>query len=779
MIEWLFSGASDGSQRVVLTGDWSPWVQAAVIATCVAIFALTAWNYRGAKSRGRRAVLLALRAGILALLVFLFYQPAWVEESVQRSRNTVAVLLDDSESMTLPHGDSTRLAAERRLIERLGPTLDALTADNDVEVMLFSDGLREVERGDAALALDGRGKQTPLLETLERVREGARNRDLGGIVLISDGVDNGKLQHRIEGATGLDDETLRFVEALGVPIHTFGFTGDEALRDVAVQRLKSSSFAFHLNATALEATVRITGYPPGTTVRTGLYENGKLLTQQVLTVLPGKRDYDLTFEYVPRLLGSQVYAVAAERLPGEVYDGNNEKLAVVSVIRDRIRVLQICGHPSWDERFFRNHLKRNPSVDLISFFILINPRNAFAVSPDDTALIPFPAQELFVDELGGFDLIVFQDFNHGPFQTRQHLFRVRDFVKNGGAFLMLGGRLGLSEGGYYGTEITEVLPVAIPPSSGSGETLDEREFQARLTPAGDTHPVTRLALDPAANDRIWGSLPPLEGVNRVLGLAPDSVSLLEHPSIQTSSGPQPVVAVREVGEGRTMVVATDSTWRWSFEHAGEGGDAGPYSTFWDNAIRWLIRDPELELLRVSVERGENPLGDKVQGTVRVFGLDYKPAPGQPVSVTVIRRGGLLTWTDEKVISTMDDARTNDEGELPVELVPESAGVYEIRAKTTLRDRDIEASEIFLVLDDNPELRDVVAEQDVLALLSKASGGRAYSVSATDPALPVLEPRVMKITRRDRHELWSGVDVLLLAALLLGAEWWLRRRSGYL
>lgn len=776
MIDWLTSG---GSQHLVLTGDWSVGAQAAVIGTCVAILALTLWNYRGARSPWRRAALIALRVAILGLLLFLFYQPAMVEESVQRSRNTVAVLLDDSESMTLPHGDGTRLAAARRLVEALGPKLDALTQDNDVEVLLFSDAVRDVERGEAALALEGRGKATPLLETLEQVRDRARNRDLGGIIVVSDGVDNGKLRHRLEGGTGLDDETLRFVESLKVPIHTFGFTGDEALRDVAVQRLKASTFAFHMNATALDATIRVTGYAPGTTVRVGLYENGRLLTQKVVPVRAGHRDYDLSFDYVPRTLGSQVYAVAAEQLPGEVYAGNNEKLAVVSVIRDRIRVLQICGHPSWDQRFLRNHLKRNPSVDLISFFILVNPRNAFAVSPDDTALIPFPAEELFVEELGGFDLIVFQDFNHGPFQTRQHLFRVRDFVKKGGAFLMVGGRLGLSEGGYAGTEITEVLPVLLPPSTGHGETLDEAEFRPLVSDAGASHPITRLALDPDANARVWDALPPLEGINRTGGLAPDSVSLLDHPTLSAGGAPLPVVAVREADEGRAMVVATDSTWRWTFEHTGAGGSSGPYTTFWDNAIRWLIRDPELELLRVAVERGESPLGEPVHGTVRVYGLDYEPAPGQPVSVEVIRRGGLLTWAEEEVVWRSADAKTDAQGELPVELTPDRAGVYEIRAKTTLRGREIAASEILLVLDDNPELRDVVAEQDALALLSEASGGRAYTVSARDAELPVLEPRVMKITRRDQTDLWSGADVLILAGLLLGAEWWLRRRSGYL
>ena len=40
------------------------------------------------------------------------------------------------------------------------------------------------------------------------------------------------------------------------------------------------------------------------------------------------------------------------------------------VIRDKIRVLQVAGAPSWDVRALRQMLKSNPNVDLISFFIL-------------------------------------------------------------------------------------------------------------------------------------------------------------------------------------------------------------------------------------------------------------------------------------------------------------------------------------------------------------------------------------------------------------------------
>ena len=95
MFQWLGSTNDPMiSRRLIWTGDWSPWQQALIIGACVLILGLTIWNYRNLYPIRRRVGLLALRTSILALLLFLFFQPALVEERVQKSRNTVVVLVD-------------------------------------------------------------------------------------------------------------------------------------------------------------------------------------------------------------------------------------------------------------------------------------------------------------------------------------------------------------------------------------------------------------------------------------------------------------------------------------------------------------------------------------------------------------------------------------------------------------------------------------------------------------------------------------------------------------
>src|SRR4029079_4238345 len=88
---------------------------------------------------------------------------------------------------------------------------------------------------------------------------------------------------------------------------------------------------------------------------------------------PGTTDYRLTFAFTPERVGKYVYEISTPILDGEAIAENNARSFLLKVIRDKIRVLQVAGRPSWDERFLRGLLKRDPNVDLISFFILRTP----------------------------------------------------------------------------------------------------------------------------------------------------------------------------------------------------------------------------------------------------------------------------------------------------------------------------------------------------------------------------------------------------------------------
>ena len=71
----------------------------------------------------------------------------------------------------------------------------------------------------------------------------------------------------------------------------------------------------------------------------------------------------------------------------------------------------------------------------------------------------------------------------------------------------------------------------------------------------------------------------------------------------------------DAGQGRTMAIASDTMWRWRFA-AGAGGGASEraYHRFWSNALRWLVRDPDLRKLR------RHPLYQEIAKAIRKLKL---------------------------------------------------------------------------------------------------------------------------------------------------------------
>jgi len=775
--------AAETVHTLVFNGGGPAWLQVLVWLAGAAVVAMTVYNHRRLKPLRRRVGMVSLRAALVLLLIVLFYQPALLEERVATHRNAVVILADVSSSMGMRQ--PTTAAATTSWLAAQGDLFDALKDKHDVALLTFGG---EVSDGSEALgdssALDAllrpRGSSTSFLEAFREARSRFRNRDIGAVIVLTDGIDSTSEGRRSEPS----GELVQAIRELKGPVSFISDAGSEGIRDLAVRQLSTNNFAFLLNAAMVEAVIEVHGYEPGQ-VEVRLLENGVEIAREVVETTDGTTIYRVKFEFVPRKLGKQVFTVAVAPRPDEIWARNNQKSTIINIVRDKIRVVQIVGQPSWDQRHLRNLLKENPNVDLVSFFILVNRFNYRPLSSSETSLIPFPARELFEEELGGFDLLVFQNFNYGPFQTRQYLPHIAQFVRDGGAFVMVGGPLSLSAGDYYGTEIVDVLPIDIPPGWGQQPSIDQAPFLPSLTESGRFHPITRLALDPAQNRSVWRDLPGLESINLAAGLKKGAVSLVEHPTLTMPNGdPQPLVAAREVGKGRSLVVSTDSTWHWSFKGGrGEGGDAQDshyYARFWENAIRWLIRDPELDLLKVRSLRESVPVGEQAEVLLSAFRPDYQPASGQRLEVTVTRREVSEPEGEGQIVRREPELSTDAQGEARLRFPVDETGLYTIEARADLVEgRQTTAMDLLVGVNSNPKLERVVADPRFIGSIAELSGGVLLPFDGDVDAIPIKEPTVMRVRNRAFVELWSSSWVLFALAALFGLEWWLRRRYGYL
>jgi uncharacterized membrane protein len=760
---------------LVLLSDWPPWLLVLALGSAAAGLYFSWRGYHRSAVRKRRWVLFGLRGGAVATALFIFLQPGQECRTVTRRQTAVLVTLDVSRSMSVADrpGQATRLERGRQAVERLLDQLEAKAAEHRAEVFTYDAMARPTSPAELA-GSSADGDATRLEESLEGILARRAKEDLAALVVVSDGADNGTLGQRLRSLapeSETSDGPLAFFKGLGVPVHAVVVGEREGLRDVAVASVRHDPLVFVHNAFEIEVEVTVRGYE-ALPLPVTLYRDEAVVSMQVVLARPGKTRYPLTFKLNPERVGKFLYSIVVPEQAGEATVANNRRDLAIKVVRDKIRVLQVVGRPSWDERFLRRLLKRNPNVDLVSFFILRTPTDLTLVPPGELSLIPFPTRELFTEALPTFDLVVFQNFDYRPYEMKRYLSHVARYVRDhGGAFAMVGGELSFGSGGYAGTEIAEILPVELP-RPGEKRLLHPDPFRPMLTDAGRWHPILRLTPGDRANDAAWAGLPLLEGVNLVPGLVSGATALAVHPQLRVRGGAMPVISVIEVGKGRAFALATDTAWHWAMGDSGKSEAFQPYPTFWNNVIRWLIRDPELELVRVVPEAESFHPRERAAVEVRVQGRDYLPAVGAEVVLHLDPLRGGRRLERQGV--------TGESGRWRVDLGELAAGPYRVTARAKHRGDDLgEATEALLVAVPTGELEDPRAEPALLERLARETGGRVWRAEETPPRdLPLRPPRVVRVDRKRAVGYWDNIVVLLLAIAFLGAEWMLRRRWGF-
>jgi uncharacterized membrane protein len=145
-----------------------------------------------------------------------------------------------------------------------------------------------------------------------------------------------------------------------------------------------------------------------------------------------------------------------------------------------------------------------------------------------------------------------------------------EFVRQGGGLLMIGGYMSFAgydgKARYGATPLREVLPVVV------ADHDDRMEVPEGVVPrAGEPHEVT---------SGLPGSWPYFLGYNRAAP-ASDAAVLLW-------AGDDPLLAVREVGAGRTAAFTSDCAPHWGSPQfmAWEG-----YAPFWNSLTGWLAAAP--------------------------------------------------------------------------------------------------------------------------------------------------------------------------------------------
>ena len=750
----------NAAQTLVWEPLLTPWGLGLLLLSLVAALVLAGASTRGL-AVGRRWSLTALRL-LSAVVVFVIaLGPAGEERQERVARAPLVVLLDSSRSMSVQEDGISR--AERLAAWWGGASASPELQGADVEVIpfRFDEALASWAPPTAGSASPVDGRTTDLGAALLGLREALGGRKPTAVLVASDGADRGALL-RAFTSNGTDGVRTA-LSGLSAPISTWTVAGGAAVTDLRVDVPTPPPFGFVRRPVTVEATITGRGRSWGT-VPVSVSVEGELRDVQDVT-LNAEGNGTLSLSFRPDRVGPHTVSFSVPVAPADAIPTNNRVDVTVKIVRDRTRVLQITARPSWDVKYLRGLLKSDPNLDLVSFFILRGEsrRAPLVGGAQDLTLIPFPADDLFGQDLQGFDLVIFQNFSFNglpDMPSDEYLAHVVQYVRQGGALLLIGGDAAFGEGDWGRGPLAEILPARVSAARPPGSS-----YRAVLTEAGRRHPVTRLVADAEANVPRWASLPLLAGWNPLEELAPGAVPLL----LAGPDGP-PLLVARGVGRGRVLAFATDTSWKWALRGAGiEGAD--DHATFWRSALRWLVRDVEEQQVTLSVDRENVPAGEQVGFQVRVLQEDYAPRAGVEIVGTVGPLGGK--------VGTPLAGKTDADGLWSTSLLTTTPGTLriEVAAPSVPQPFDSAMARVS-VIDRDPELLEPDARPDLLAAIAEVSGGRAFV--GPGPSLRELPRREVPVPHgedRRRHPLWNHPWVLLAVALPWVAEWILRRRLG--
>ncbi|MGI4854901.1 MAG: glutamine amidotransferase [Janthinobacterium lividum] len=751
--------------HLVFLSGWPAWLLAVSIVFVAAGLAvliqfrlrqLTA-AVRGEASRlGKRRswAIWAVQSALLALLLFLVWQPAISVAELSSQQNIIAVVVDNSRSMATPDSDGKPRETAALTALQSG-VLDGLNKRFRTRLYTLNGGLTKV---DSLHAIQPVATATHIGDGLQKLAEETSDLPVGAVVLLTDGSENSA---GVGSGASIGLPAMQALRNRRLPVHTVAFGSDKVEHDIEMEDVSVSPNV--VANSRIAATVSFTqhGYT-NTRASITVRDGDKAIAVHEITLGPNGAIQTEPLFFSAGSAGAKTLRFTVEPLPGEANGKNNALTRPVMVSDTKRRILYVEGEPRWQFRFLRRAEEDDPSVQIVS--MLRTSENKIYRQgidhPEELADgFPVKAEDLFQYSgiiIGSVDASYFS-----PLQ--QEL--LREYVdRRGGGLLFLGGRASLSDGAWGASSLNDLLPTTLP----SGRANFHRNpATVSLTQSGVESPVTRLLEDPQKNAERWRKLAYLSDYEDPGTPRPGATVLAE---MNGNRKRMPLLITENYGNGRTAILASGGTWRWQMSEP--LGDPS-HNLFWQQLLRWLVADTPGA---VSASASAHTLSDqgKLQLSAQVRDKQFHAATDAHVSAHIIGPAGVSAVLDmtpsQETPGLYQAAYTADKpGSYLAEISADSAGIK----SETLGDDVL----TFQREDGVQEDFHVEANRVLLDQLAKETGGRAWSGSNLKDLPRDISYSEAGISVRSTKELWNLPIVFLLLLGLPISEWLLRRKWG--
>jgi uncharacterized membrane protein len=738
---------------VIGTLLWRPHLS--TLANSFVVLAMMAWlcllyaRYRSLYPVKKSWALLAPKILFTLLVLIALLDPCWREIRPMKNAQKIALLSDVSTSMDVKDDAAgSRTARARRIAERFGDELG--------EWVEYKDWHFDVDMRDPKAPRGEEVRGTDVGRTMVTLSQKPDLSDCMAVVMLTDG----------------GDEVIECERVPGVPMYIAGVGTDPSTwNDLAITNAETppevevkSPFKVSAEVVARTATgdFSLKTSDVNVTVEKRVGSSFQEVKSQTVDLRKGKVRVEIE---VPgeEEEGGYEYRFAVKHVEGEMTTLNNERSFRVDVRKKSIYVMLYGRMLDWNYALLKRALDDDPTIKLTSVYR--TKKDIFRIEGsrqdgDEVFSRGFPEDERV---LNLYKCIVLGSFR--ATHLRPACFEaLKKYVDGGGSIVFLGGRDSFGRGGYGRTAVAPLIPWQI---SNAEPEISAGEYPVSVPPEGAEHAMMSATAD--LLEKV--SSPVIYSINHVGPLRSGALGLMNASVGQNISA---MVALQPYGKGQTLGVATDTMWRWGRM---SGDIAEACNQFWRDVIRYMSGEFEGgRFLAVKWDRKEYQPSEEAVADIRVAG---RYATGE------VRVTGTIEHAGKSEKLSIDPLRGEGNAWQTKTFFPER-GEYVFRLDATLGDEPLDKYErtirVGSAVNEGAEL---AVDHAFLEGLAGLTGGYYEPEKDADALIRRLKALVMESAGPHDSPLVEKPDILrgslplyvLLAMLVLAAEWILRRRMN--
>lgn len=318
-----------------------PWSALAIVLS-ISLYKRKGWVNELTKFQ--RILLINLRAISFILLGLLLLGVLFEYKSYRDEKPVIITVIDNSSSV-LNYKDSAEVKSklarfQTDLQEKLGEKFD-----------YYAQNLKQ----DSAKILQFNGDETNLSAVLERIHADFYNRNVGAVVLLSDGNYN----------QGINP--IYVTEKFNLtPFFTVGVGDTVPKKDQYIKAVNSNDFAFLKNDFPVE--IEVEAIKMGIrSVTISILKNGKVLSSQNINYSdPNFSFKQVNFSLPANQIGVQRYTAQIKVVDGEYNVKNNTRDFYIEILDARSKVLLLAGAPHPDIAALRSVIEQDENLTVES-----------------------------------------------------------------------------------------------------------------------------------------------------------------------------------------------------------------------------------------------------------------------------------------------------------------------------------------------------------------------------------------------------------------------------